>query len=334
MRQCTAYESFTIPLPFLDRPSPRSHDIERMRKQVSVFVASLFASTLLTASGHPASGIVVDPSGQVFFIYSGHGVCKIDAQGRLSYIHRTRGGHWMCLDDAGSFSHTQPRYFERISPDGVTPAIIFADGGSPIAVLPDGNLYYASGTEDLNPGALQLVRNTPRGDLSFFAPAMTQLARHRGITGLATGMDGNLYVACPNAVAKIKQDGTVSTLADPIHLQDCDVDRPDNSTNIPLPYLRGLAADRQGTVFAAATSCHCVIKISPAGNVETVLKAARPWTPTGIAMHDGEVYVLEYTHANEAATAGWFPRVRKIARDGTVTTLVTVTADTQISGEQ
>ena len=238
----------------------------------------------------------------------------------------------MCLDAGGSFSHTQPRYFQRISPDGVTPAIIFAGGGSPIAVLPDGYLYYVSGPEELTPAGLRLARNAPAGGTSVFAPTLKRATQDRGITGLAAGADGNLYVACPNAVFQVKSDATFSTLADPIRLEGCDVDYPDNNTNNLLPSLRGLAADKQGTVFAAATACHCVIKISAAGTVEPVLKAGRPWSPTGVAEHDGDIYVLEYAHATEPFATGWLPRVRKIARDGSVSTLVTISSDTRIEG--
>ena len=233
----------------------------------------------------------------------------------------------MCLDPDGSFSRAQPRYFERITPEGIKPALIFADGGSPIAVLPDGNLYYVSGLEQRTPGGLQLARNTPNGELSVFAPGLKPITLERGITGLTAGLDGNLYVASPNAVFKVGQDGTFSPLVDPIHLMDCDVDYPDNNTNNPLPYLRGLAADKQGTVYAAATGCHCVLRISPSGKGESVLKAERPWSPTGVAVHDGAVYVLEYTHANEGPAKGWLPRVRKIARDGSVTTVITINSD-------
>lgn len=291
----------------------------------------LFSWIVNTASAHPASGIVVDSKGQVFFVYKG--VCKIDALGKLSYVHRARDGHWMCLDPDGSFSHAQPRYFERVSPDGVKPAIIFAGGGSPIAVLPDGNLYYVSGPDDLIPGGLRLARNAPQGEVSVFAPELNRLTQHRTITGLAAGADGNLYIACPNAVIKVKTDGAFSTIADPIHLEGCDVDYPDDNTNNLLPYLRGLAADEQGTVFAAGTACHCVVRITPSARVEPILKAARPWSPTGVAVHDGAVYVLEYTHATEGPAKGWLPRVRKIGRDGTVMTLVTVDADTKIPEE-
>jgi hypothetical protein len=72
-----------------------------------------------------------------------------------------------------------------------------------------------------------------------------------------------------------------------------------------------------------------VIKVSPDGKVETVLKSERSWSPTGVAIHDGEIYTLEYTNANGAAREGWLPRVRKLSRDGKITTLVTISAERQ-----
>jgi hypothetical protein len=300
-----------------------------MTKQIHVLLVILAWLDLVSpaASAHPASGIVVDEHGQLFFIYSGHGVCKFDAQGKLTYIPPTRGGHWLCLDPQGSFSRTQPKYFERISPDGAKPASIFADGGSPIAVLPDGNLYYLSNDENLTPGGLHVTRNAPSGELSDVATALNKVTEHLGITGLAAGPEGDLYVACPSAVLKVKTNGSFSTLVHPIVLSDCDVDYPDNNTNNALPYLRGLAVEEHGTVFAAGTACHCVVKITPDGKVGTILKAERPWSPTGVAIYQGDIYVLEYTNATEERAQGWRPRVRKIARDGKVSVVLTISPE-------
>jgi len=279
------------------------------------------------ASAHPASGIVVDEQGQVFFIHTGYGVCKIDGQGKLSYIHQSRGGHWMCLDTEGSFSRTQPKHFERITLPGVKPAIIFADGGSPIAVLPDGNLYYVSNDDAMTPGGLQLTRHSPKGMISLFAPGLKKITEKLGITGLASGPGGDLYVTCPSAIFRVKTDGTFVTVVRPIVLPDCDVDYPDGNTNMALPSLRGLAVDEHGTVFAAGTGCHRVVKITPQGTVQTVLSSERPWAPTGVAFRDGQVYVLEYTNANAGRDQGWWPRVRRLERDGRITTLATISPE-------
>src|SRR5215210_1530852 len=76
------------------------------------------------ASAHPASGIVVNPKGEVYFVHTGAGVGKIDADGKLTYIHKVGGGgHFLALDAKGDFSTQLPRLFERITPPGVKPAV-------------------------------------------------------------------------------------------------------------------------------------------------------------------------------------------------------------------
>jgi hypothetical protein len=281
------------------------------------------------ALAHPGSGIVVDAQGQVFFIHSGHGLMKIDAQGKLRTIQKIKDGHWLALDAAGSFSRATPKYFQRITPDDVKPALIYAGGGAPLVVNSDGNLYYASSPGSDSPGGLGLTRETPNGTRTAFSPALTE-ALHQiddGVTALASAADGSLYVGCWTAVFRVMADGTVRTLAHPINVKDCDEDKADHKASNRLPYLRGLAVASDGAVYAAATSCHCIIKITPDGKVETVLKAARPWSPTGVAIHGRHVYVLEYTNANGPATEGWRPRVRVLGPDGAVKTLVTIAAD-------
>jgi hypothetical protein len=51
------------------------------------------------------------------------------------------------------------------------------------------------------------------------------------------------------------------------------------------------------SVIAAATGCRTVLRIMPGGKIETVLKAQRPWSPTGVAVLGDDVYVLKYAHA-------------------------------------
>lgn len=299
----------------------------RMKIPFSVVVALVawFGTAGLTAVAHPGSGIVVDAQGNVYFSHFERGVGRIDPQGGLSYVGNTKGGHWMCLDVEGGFSRTKPKHFERLSAEGVKPALLYADGGSPIAVLRDGQLYYASNDEKLTPGALQVTRQSAGGEISVFPRDGRKVTEKMGITGLAAGPDGALYIAQPNAVLKLRMDGTFVTIASAIELKDCDVDYPDNNPRALLPSLRGLAVDEDGTVFAAGVGCHAVVKITSGGRVETALKSERPWSPTGVAVHRGEVYVLEYTNANGSSNEGWRPRVRKLARDGRVTTLMTAT---------
>jgi hypothetical protein len=289
-------------------------------------LAAVTLSALLAAGvfAHPGSGIVVDDKGAVYF-QGGRAVWMIDARGRLTKYSDKLGGHWMALDPQGRFARANLKLVERITPSGVEPALLVADGGAPVAVGRDGNLYY--GLRLLGRGRVEcgITRISPDGKQSRFAPDLEKkLVEKDGITGLATGPDGSLYVACPSAILKVKMDGTFTTLVSPVVVKDCDEESKDRN-----PYLRGLAVDSRGTVYAAANGCHCVVKVTPGGKVETVLKAERPWSPTGVAVFGEDVYVLEYTNSLEGPNEGegWQPRVRKLGRDGKVTTLATVTRD-------
>ena len=292
----------------------------------TILAVAFLALSAREVSAHPGSGIVVDEKGQVFFQDSvGRVIWKIDAQGKLTKGIPGKGGHWMCLDTEGSFSRADLKLFERITPVGVKPALVFADGGSPLAVCRDGNLYYSSHISpdsDMAPGGQRLTRMSPDGGRTPFAPALEKtLAKFdEGVTGLAAGPDGSLYVASPSAVLKVKMDGAVMTLVHPVVVTDCD----ENPAEVRRPYLRGLDVTPDGTVFVAATGCRCVVKVTPDGRVSTVMRAERPWSPTGVAVHRGEVYVLEYTNPNGAPADGWLPRVRKLGGDGKITILATV----------
>jgi len=290
-----------------------------------VALSALFAAG---AFAHPGSGIVIDEKGRVFF-QGGRTVWMIDASGRLTKYSDKLGGHWMALDPEGSFARAELMLVERITPSGVKPALLVADGGAPVAVGRDGNLYYALRLLDGAGVAVGITRISPDGKRARFAPDLEKAVEKQGITGLATGPDGSLYVACPSAILKVKMNGTFTTIVSPVVVKDCDEELPDNN---PSPYLRGLAVDSRGTVYAAANGCHGVAKITPEGKVETVLKAERPWSPTGVAVFGEDVYVLEYTNSlkgwNEGE--GWQPRVRKLARDGSVTTLATVASANEV----
>ena len=197
---------------------------------------------------------------------------------------------------------------------------------APIAlVVPqDGNLDYVSSGEHLQPGGHEVIRLTADGKLDRVATDLAKTSEKLGgIKGLAAGPDGALYLSYPKAVLKITANGKVTTLADPVVVTDGGKDLPEGTPESQPPSLRGLAVDGRGTVYAAATSCRCVVKIKADGKVETVLKAERPWSPTGVALQGGAIYVLEYPNANGERHADWVPRVRKVDRDGRATTQVT-----------
>ena len=300
---------------------------------VLLSVLSLGGLFATGAAAHPASGIVVNAKGEVFFIHTGKGVGMIDAEGKLTYVHKVSGGgHFLAADAEGKYSTQLPRLFERITAEGVKPALLYASGGAPFVVNPDGNLYYGSGFPDggdTAPGGLTLTRLSPDTKRALFAPDLKKtLAKLKeAVTGLAVGPDGSLFVACPNAILKVKTDGTVTTFVHPVEVKDGDdvFGKYPDAPFFHAPYLRGLDVTEGETVYAAVTGRRCVVKISRGGKVETILKAEKPWTPTGVAVRGQDVFVLEYTHHDKAQN--WVPRVRKRGPDGKVAILADLTRD-------
>ena len=289
------------------------------------FVSVLVVALANVVHAHPSAGIVVDEQGQVFISDRSRGLLKIDAQGKVTTIHK-EGGHWLALDPMGSFSDMTfeksphwPRWFKRRTPAGIRPGLI-TDGGSPLVIAHDGNLYYVCNDERMIPGGLQIARLTPDGKETLLNARLREISEDLGgIKGLALGPDGSLYASYPKTVLKIGLDGKFTTLAKSVLINDCEANVAANET----PSLRGLAVNSRGVVFVAATGCGCVIKITSDGKIATVLKAEKPWAPCGVALHGEDVYVLE--HINPNSEEDW-PRVRRVTEDGKVTTVWSVSA--------
>jgi hypothetical protein len=133
-------------------------------------IVAVCAALATTASAHPASGIVVDGRGQVLFQdIVGRAIWKVDAGGKLTKFSDKVGGHWLALDAEGRFARADLKRFERVTPPGVRPALIVADGGAPIAVNSDGNLYYGLSLLGEDKVAVGLTRFSPDGKQQPFA---------------------------------------------------------------------------------------------------------------------------------------------------------------------
>ena len=285
-------------------------------------VLFVFLQLLVSANtlAHPGSGIVVDKYGQIYFTDTGKGVWKIDTQGKLTYLPAQKF-HWMSIDVMGNFAESPKnfgQYFERVTPQSTKPALIMCSD-FPLVVGKDGNIYYA----DTRPGSAKIIKRTPDGKESVLADNKI----FAFISGIAAGADGSLYIteasnANANTIRKITMSGTVTTLATFVGK---------SAKDLPLEtvpsYCRGLVADPAGNLYVAATGSRSVLRITPQGKVTTFLQTANPWTPTGVATFQGEVYVLEWhdvSPENSEVRIAYIPRVRKIGLDGKETTIVTV----------
>jgi len=245
-------------------------------------------------------------------------------------------GHWLAVDSEKKFARMDfqqsdhwPRWFKHRNPPGSDLALI-SDGGSPLVVHRDGSLYYVCNDEQMIPGGLQVARLSPDGKLALVAPTLKARATELGgLKGLATAPDDSLYATTPGAVLKVNLDGTFKIVKQSIVAPDCDrylVENPpaeyERLQTAGAPFLNGIAVSSSGDIYLAATGCRCVLKLDQQGRVSTVLKAESPWSPTGVALHGEDLYVTEWTNAH-SEQHDYRPRVRKVGRDGKVTTVGT-----------
>ena len=123
------------------------------------------------------------------------GLLKFTPDGKVEAVLK-EAGHWLAGDTDRKFARMDfqrsehwPRWFKHRDPPGSELALI-SDGGSPLVIHGDGNLYYVTSDDQMVPGGLQIGRLSPDGKLALVAPALKARAKELGgITGLASGPD-------------------------------------------------------------------------------------------------------------------------------------------------
>lgn len=282
----------------------------------------LILSAASGALAHPGSAIVLGRDGRVYFVDTGRGIFEIGRDGRLNRLDGP-AFHWFTIDATSRLAKTTWPAFPdaEVRSVGLNPTLVLSSD-FPVTVGRDGALYYP----ELQSGKhWQIIRVSPSGSRSVHArlPAESRPAGSVSwINGLASGADGSLYYTRDRTVRKVSSRGIVSTVAANVTVQNC--------VTIPgigpedRPYLRGLDVAPDGTVFVAAAGCGAVLKITSTGEVTPILRTVSPYSPTAVAVSNGEVYVLEYLHTPSDNRREWLSRVRKVTRNGTVVTLANV----------
>ncbi|MUV14743.1 hypothetical protein [Noviluteimonas gilva] len=291
-----------------------------MRRLIGVLLGCLFAAAALA---HPGASIHVAADGRIYFVDTGGGMFVVGRDGKLV---RQPGPafHWFALDETSGLAKTRWPSIpgSEITAVGTRPTIVLSSD-FPVAVGSDGALYYPRLVGETR---WEIVRVAPGGALSVHArfPAMKRSdGDMQYVNGMAATPDGALYFSHDRSVHKIDAKGKVTTLVRDVVVPGC--------TRIPGveskvgPYLRGLDVAPNGTVFIAAAGCGAVLMISPKWVITPVLRSAPPYSPTAVAVANGEVYVLEYLHTNSDDRSEWLPRVRKITSKGKVEVVVATT---------
>lgn len=283
---------------------------------VAAFLCLAFAAC---GFGHPGGGIAVDSKGRVYFTDTYKGVQRIDERGITSLLGG-EAAHWMVLDEYGKWANGSPSEFGRVSLKDDSLAVL-TNPNSPCAIDAMGTVYFLKNND--------LYRRPVGKEATILFSGSNRKKKIRLLTGLTTDPSGSLYVLNMDSsdrttgtdyhsVLKVDGTGAMTTVAENFVLGN-----GDPLAEVRWGYSRGLAVDEYGNVFVAGTGSRSVYRINPNGKVELVLKSAGNWSPTGVAVRGGELFVLEYDHT-DAADREWEPRVKKVDSEGKITILAHV----------
>jgi hypothetical protein len=274
----------------------------------------------MAAAAQPGTGLVVDGQGSVYFADTGQGPWKIDASGKVA---AQDGPPWdyLAADPDGRFAGVQLPAASPVNMKhaGHNPMLIFSS--VPVAIGSDGALYFPAAGQD---GRLQIVRLLPSGTHTVLAtlPATSEDGPLQSINGIAPGPDNSVYYTENKAIRRVTKEGMITTIASSVVVPDCV--RPPGSGEKSGPLLRGLDVAPDGTIFAAASACGAIVRVSGQGEVTPVLRTVTPWSPTGVALKGRDLYALEYQHNGSDERRSWLPRVRKLAEDGKISLLAEI----------
>lgn len=306
-------------------PVPGSSKRGLVKKRIAQLTIACLILCCFQLAAHPSTALVVDDRNNVYFGYWG-GTWKLDPSGQLSRFH-TCDFHFMALDTVGRFAGASIADALRITPNGSKP-VLFCFPESSATFHSDGDLYVALWSI----GRIRVERVKPDGSTSIFAdaPIDSRIARkpgrhEGGLLAIASGPKG-LYVSDGASIWTLDARGNVAPLALTITVPNCPSDLP---AELPKPHIRSLSIDTNGDVYAAAIGCRAVLRTTASGQVTALLRAENPWSPSGVAISAGGLYVMEYDNPLAEYPAEGRPRIRKWTRDGKVTTLTVMDKGTQ-----
>jgi hypothetical protein len=288
-----------------------------MSTRLNLPFLALFALAGQAASAaEPGSGILVDHEKQVWFTDAG-GIWRLTGGGELTQQSK-QAAQTLGYDINGRYAQAKPERYQRITGKGVSPAVLASTTG-PIAMGPEGDVYYAASNES---GPLHILRLSPNGESFVVAkfPDNGKGEKLRRVNGMAVGPDGAIYVAGNHTIRKVTREGAVTSIVGPLDsIPDCI--KVTGLKKSWRPYMRGITVDGAGNIYVAAAACSTVLRVTADGKVATVLQSDAGWTPTGVATYEQDLYVLEYQNAGSPNKKLWVPRIRKLTPEGKATTL-------------
>lgn len=310
----------------------------------SPIIVLVFAIHLLLATsslGHPATGIVIDHGGNLYFSDL-ETIFRIDRQGKLSVFRPGVSGrhvHELMIDAQDNIYGADVSYrgekwlsaVWKMAPDGNLSYLVAPTTDPPRGasnwIDRDGNMYLVDQNNHTRTQTL-LLRRSPDGRVITLAggeygqqDGKGSAAKFSTVGGMTFGSDGSLYLTDGAAVRKVTMEGNVTTVARDLSFRTAD----DKPTLFTASYgnLAGLSVDPNGSIYVADANNRRLLRIGADGKPTVAWRTDPPYFPNGVTTSaDGSIYVLEFGFTLPSSWSG--PRVRKIAPDGSNKILVTL----------
>jgi len=168
------------------------------------------------------------------------------------------------------------------------------DADKPFCIDRRANIYFINAYARLK-GEPEILKGSPDGKVSSIAAGngaqQDGQAIFRHINSAAWSPDGSLYIRDDQLIRRVSPDGTVSTLP---HSEDAAMAEDGEER---LVRTMGMAADTAGNVSVANYWKRAVMKVTPDGQLVTILTSNWPCVPVGVAISGGNIYVLDRAHS-------------------------------------
>lgn len=300
---------------------------------------SLFVLILLTLSlspileSHPWGGLVIDRDGNIYFTFicpidddNNHYACvwKIAPNNEMDHVLKARRSPSDII-----LSRNLDREIFAAERSGQNPnhnnILWKIDAPTNRALIPATSDQTQFHIQSISVSQAQEIYFSKDSDI-FFRDSLNQTTKlntpdFERINLTAWGPDQELYIMSGDDIY-IYDGSDYKLLASDLKKRNPE-DIPFSGANI----FFDMVVDESKNVYLAYYGNREVIKISPDGIASTILKSEKPWSPHGIDIYNGEVYVLESTIGDGKWWRFWeedpgiIPRVRKISTDGTVSTI-------------
>ncbi len=272
-----------------------------------------------SCAAHPAWGILIGDNKEIYFCDLAQQTVWVWRDGELSKYVTGVHTHELVDDSAGHLlgvhSYYQDQTFkqeiwsmDRQGRPAATDVIISPNQWGLSFQHPQwGDIWF-----DFDASSRQFNLQNKQGSLA--------VAPLSNLQAVWLSNSGELYVTTGDAVQRLDA-GTWSSC-----------------TNAPLPgygarrFILGLTQDAQDNLLVADYDYHVVLKILPSGDVHEQIDTGWWWSPTGVAVDEGDIYVLQHCGPGwqgilAALRIGPYLRIQKFSASGVKTTLITISGE-------